>query len=74
MVYLALVIAVSDIYGAVVEPKNALCFRIFALPAISRKKREEQSFVFKCDAAEDAARWVDVIKHVVAGVPLSGRC
>jgi hypothetical protein len=65
-------ISIADMYGAAVEPKNALCFRIFALPAISRKKREEQSFVFKCDTAEDAARWVDVIKHVVAGVPLSG--
>ena len=67
-----MVISLADVYGVHLSSKHSNVFYIRALPAISRKKREEKDFKFKCDTDEDAAAWVDVIAHVATGVPLGG--
>ncbi len=69
---LALLISFDDVYGAAVDEKHLHVFRIFALVPVSAKKREEKQYAFKCTSIQIAAQAVDVIKHVLAGVPLQG--
>ena len=70
----ATVIPLDDIYGAEVDAKAPNTFTVYALPRVAAKKRDKTSFVFKCDTIEDAAKWVDVLQHVLSGTPLGGMC
>ena len=65
-------ISFDDVYGAAVDEKRLHVFQIFALVPVSAKKREEKQFAFKCASMQIAAKAVDVIKHILAGVPLQG--
>ena len=65
-------ISFEDVYGAAVDEKHLHVFRIFALVPVSANKREEKQYTYKCTSVQIAAQAVDVIKHVLAGVPLQG--
>ena len=70
--YIATVISLDDVYGAEINAKQPLSFTVFALPRVSAHKRDKASFLFKCESDGEAARWVDVIKHVLSGTPQGG--
>ena len=67
-----MVISLLEVYGVALSSKHAATFRVHALTAASRKRREEKNFKFKCDTPEDAAKWVDVLQRILARVPLDG--
>ena len=66
----ALVIAFEDVYG--VELVSSLTFSLYALPLVSKSKRVEEVFEFFVAKEEDARKWVDLIRHILANVPLEG--
>ena len=70
----ALVIALNEVYGVTVEPKSDTSVHVHALAIVTRKKHEERDFKFKFSTKEAAQEWVDVLRHVLAGVPLGGSC
>jgi hypothetical protein len=70
VIYAALVISFEDVYG--VELVSSLTFSLYALPLVSKSKRVEEVFEFFVAKEEDARKWVDLIRHILANVPLEG--
>ena len=69
----ALVISVEEMYAATVDGREPRRFHVHVLAAVAAKKREAMDVAFTCRTAEQASTWVDVLRHVIIGAPLSGQ-
>ncbi len=71
MAPVALYVQMDDVYGVDVDAKVNSKFNVYSFPFVAKDKREPQTLSFTCQTPADAALWVDVIQHVLAGVPLT---